>query len=265
MLLLTYLLYRYARSARPRSYVLDITTFVLAVSLVSAFSFGLLPFGSFFFLPYPPFFPIFLIFFLASILALSFMFLSFPFFLWHYEVFDQYGSTGQQYRAIRFLTIDITSAPDTYEFITTFSLFLFINILGAFLGHWIGKKHRVECGDGWKILCAFAGVVCVGASFIIGRALHERAGVAILGLGIILLETIFLSWLIENDFLSWLARARVATFMVLGGITVFLAGRQINHVLLILGGQMLVLFGVVIYFVKLTIAHVRARNRERED
>jgi len=78
----------------------------------------------------------------------------------------------------------------------------------------------------------------------------------------VLFETIFLSWLIEREFLSWLTRARVATLMFLGGIILFLIGREINNALNIVGGQILILFGAIIYIVKVVVAYVRTTERD---
>lgn len=238
----------------------EIAVFVIAVSLISAVPF----LEIFFFLLFP------LIFFLpllglwlCYILRVSFAFLSFPFYAWHYEVFDSYGSMGEWHFAIRFLTTDIVSSPDWgIEFIAPFSFFLLVNILGAHLGYWVGKKYEIQFGDGWKVLCGFAGVVCIGVSFIVSHALYERVGITLFGLGFVLFETIFLSWLIEREFLSWLTRARVATLMFLGGIILFLTGRQINHALMIVGGQMLILFGAIVYIVKVVVAYVRTTERD---
>jgi len=172
---------------------------------------------------------------------------------------------GELHFAIRFLTKDIASSPDGgIGFVAPFAFFLLVNILGAHLGYWVGKKYEIQFGDGWKVLCGFAGVVCIGISFIVPHALYERVGITLFGLGFVLFETIFLSWLIEREFLSWLARARVATLTFLGGIILFLTGRQINHALMIVGGQILILFGAIVYIVKIIVAYVRTTERENE-
>jgi hypothetical protein len=214
-----YLLYRLARSAKLESYMPEIAVFVIAVSLISAVPF-LVPL---FFLLLPLGWCLFYIF------LGSFMFLSFPFYAGYYEVFDSSGSMGEWHFAIRFLTTNITSSPDGgIGFVVPFAFFLLVNILGAHLGYWLGKKYEIQFGDGWKVLCGFAGVVCIGVSFIVSHALYERVGITIFGLGFVLFETIFLSWLIEKEFLSWPARARVATLTVLGGIILFF-GRPSNQ------------------------------------
>lgn len=257
-----YLLYRLARGAKLESYMPEIAVFVIAVSLISAVP--LLLGYCVFLLLFP------LIFFLLPlggclyyIFLGSFTFLSFPFYAWHYEVFDSSGSMGEWHLAIRFLTTDIASSPDGgIGFIAPFSFFLLVNILGAHLGYWVGKKYEIQFGDGWKVLCGFAGVVCIGVSFIVPHALYERVGVVLSGLGFVLFETIFLSWLIEREFLSWLTRARVATLMFLGGIILYLTPYQKNHALNIVGGQILILFGAIVYVVKVVVAYVRTTERD---
>lgn len=262
-----YLLYRLARSAKLESYMPEIAVFVIAVSLISA-----VPFLEYYVFLLSPL--IFLLFPLGwflfplgwclfYIVLGSSTFLSFPFYAWHYEVFDSSGSMGEWHFAIRFLTTDIASSPDGgIGFVAPFSFFLLVNILGAHLGYLVGKKYEIRFGDGWKVLCGFAGVVCIGLSFIVSHALYERVGIPLFGLGFVLFETIFLSWLIEREFLSWPARARVATLMFLGGIILFLTGRQINNALNIVGGQMLILFGAIVYIVKVVVAYVRTTERD---
>lgn len=147
-------------------------------------------------------------------------------------------------------------------FIVPFSFFLLVNILGAHLGYWVGKKYEIQFGDGWKVLCGFAGVVCIGVSFIVPNALYELFGITLSGLGFVLFETIFLSWLIEREFFSWLMRVRVATLMFLGGIILFLIGCQNNNALMIVGGQILILFGAIVYIVKVVVAYVRTTERD---
>ena len=247
-----YLLYRLARSAKLESYMPEIAVFVIAVSLISAVPFVWMAafLGISFFLLFP------LIYF--------FLFSSFPFYALQYEVFDSSWSMGGEWHfAIRFLTTDIVSSPDLgIVFIVPFSFFLLVNILGAHLGYWVGKKYEIQFGDGWKVLCGFAGVVCIGVSFIVPNALYELFGITLSGLGFVLFETIFLSWLIEREFLSWLTRARVATLMFLGGIILFLIGCQNNNALMIVGGQILILFGAIVYIVKVVVAYVRTTERD---
>lgn len=254
MLLLAYLLYRYARSAKSRSYMVDITVFLLAVSLIST----VFPVSQFGFFTFP------------------FSFFSWPAYSWDLEFpvrepFEPYDIYWVTHRGISFLTIDLMSTP-SWEYhdgsrirhdlwsleqnIIISSFFLFVNFLGALVGYCVGKKHR-SSDEGWIVLWGFAGVVCVGASFIIMGVL-ERVGIVLFGFGIILLETILFSQLIEI-----FVRARVATQMVLGGIILVSADQLFDHMLMTTVGKMLVLFGAIIYFVKLTITYVRARNREK--
>jgi len=256
MLLSLYLSYRFSRSTRLRSNIPEIAVFILTGSLLSAVPFGIpLLIALAYPLPFLLLYPIF-----RYILGV-FMFLSFPFYSWYYEVFDYDSEVWHTYRSLRFLTIDLTSTPNWDEFIMAFSLFLLINFFGAFLGYSIGKRREIKFSDRWKVPCGFAGVLCVGFSLALVSTLYERVGSALFGLGNILLETIFLSWLIDREFLSFLARARVATFMVLGGIILLLIGRQVNHVLLIVAAEMIALFGVIIYLVKLTVASGRVYSR----
>jgi len=75
------------------------------------------------------------------------------------------------------------------------------------------------------------------------------------GLGIILLGIVFFSWLID-----YYTRARVGTLMILTGIILLLIGHPINAIEMIVGGRMLILFGVIIYVAKLAIAYARAHE-----
>lgn len=253
-----YLLYRYARSAKPRSYMLETTIFILAISF-----FSMAPEAMGYIIPFP--FSVLLLYICIP--------LSFPFYSWRYELFNYDVGEWQTYRSIRFLTTDITSTPSwkygIHEFFFFFSFFLLVNVLGALLGYQISKKHRIQFGDEWKVLGGFAGVVCIVVSFILASALYERAAIALFWFGIFLLEMILLSLLIEpleptQEFLLWLTRARVATSMILGGIILLLVGQLTNHTLITIGGKMLILFGAIIYFVKLTVAYMRTREREEE-
>ena len=226
--------------------MLDISVFILTVSLIST--------------------------------AIPLSFLSWPAYSWHLELpvpepVEPYYIYWLPYRGISFSTIDIVSIPRweyhdgvwsarddlsaLEESIIAFQFFLLVNILGALLGYLIGKKHRFS-GDGWIILWGFAGIVCLGVSLILVRP-PKRAGMVLLGSGIISLETIIFSWLIE-----YYARARVASLMIQGGIILLLVGQLINQIPTITGGKMLILFGAIIYFVKLTVASMRTREREKE-
>jgi len=88
---------------------------------------------------------------------------------------------------------------------TAFLWSLFVNVLSAFVGFWVGKKHRIQLfgSKWWKVLWGFVGVtltvgtvvsVYLGPSFT--YAIDWHVGFTLIGFGIILLETIFLSWLI---------------------------------------------------------------------
>jgi len=228
-----YLLYRYARSAKPRSYMLDITLFIIAVSLFSTV-------------------------FLVSFFGVPVSFVSFPFYFWYGEL-PAPGWLSQQvrelypwlyYRGIRFLTVDVTLDPnwevkgdqvilhynvwDNYNnaLVIGFSVFLLVNILGALVGYGVGKRYRIQLlsDDFWIGI----GMVCVGVSFVLPRALLAYY-LPLFGLGIILLGTVFFSWLIH-----YYTRARVATLMILTGIILLLMGNPINAIEMIVGGRMLI-------------------------
>lgn len=181
-----YFSYRLARSAKRRSYLFAITIFILAVSLFSTVP----DFPPLYILTYILFFP-----------------LSFPFYtlLEFTRIFVNDLPKHVTYRGVRFLTVDITVKSsleyDIYSLhglITAFSLFLLVNILGALLGYWIGKKHRIQRGDWWKALFGFAGSACLGVTFILWRALGYDVAVVLLGFGIIFFEIVYLSFIVDR-------------------------------------------------------------------
>ena len=111
MLLSIYLLYRYARSAKPKSYILEITLFIIVISLFSTN----FPVTQFFILTFP------------------FNFLSWPTYSWYLELpapeslrqYDIYRFNFIPYRGISFLTLDVTSTPsweyhDGSSYLTTY-------------------------------------------------------------------------------------------------------------------------------------------------
>jgi hypothetical protein len=186
MLLSTYFLYRSARDANLRDDMLKITFFVLGVSLLPV----ILPWslvGIFFTFP--------------------FTFLSWPaifgvntYRVWENDFFHSgYSYSGGIPLAITFET------TNRYEYLViAFSLSLFVNILGALLGYWIGwisKEHRIEFlgSKWWKILWEIVGIVCVGLSlapFFVPYLWKVISPPYLFGFGIILLETILFSGLI---------------------------------------------------------------------
>ena len=260
MLLSMYLLYRYARSAKLRSYVLEITLFILAISLFSTN----FPVNQFFILTFP------------------FNFLSWPAYSWYLKFcapesliqYDIYRFNFIPYRGTSFLTIDVTSTP-SWEYhdgslisndlwsleqsVNTFLFFLLVNILGAFLGYWIGKNHELpHFSDKWWIVVGATGLACMGFPFMFGLSLGVKATIALFGVGTILLETILLTMLIEV-----FALYRVATLMVLAGTILLLVSYPINHNQMTVGGWAFVLLGAAIYYLEFVIARARAHQAEQ--
>lgn len=260
MLLSFYLLYRYARSAKPKSYILEITLFIIVISLFSTN----FPVTQFAFLTFP------------------FNFLSWPAHSWYLEFrapeslrqYDIYRFSFIPYRGTSFLTLDVTSTP-SWEYhdgslisndlwsleqsVNTFSFFLLVNILGAFLGYWIGKNHELpHFSDKLWIVVGGVGLACISFPFIFGLLLGLKATIALFGVGTILLETILITMLIEL-----LARYRVATLMVLTGTILLLTSYPINHNQMTIGGWTFVLLGVAIYYLEFVIARARARQTEQ--
>jgi len=202
MLLSMYLLYRLARSAKLRSCMHMVTVFILAVSFFSAFP----TFLAFVFSPFGLGFP-----FLFAGFYL-FGFLSFPFYalIGSTRIFENYLPHYVWYYELRFLTIDITSSNFSYssyltECISYFPFFLFVNILGAHLGYWIGKKHRIQLfgSKRWKTFWGLVGVTLIMGTLLSAYSVpglvyaNERVWGALFGFGVILVETIFFSWLIK--------------------------------------------------------------------
>jgi len=182
-----------------------VTVFILAVSFFSAVPTFLAFIFSAFGLRMPAAFFYFGGFFL-------FGFLSFPFYasIDYTRIFENYLSHNVWYYKLRFLTIDITSSnfsPSSYltECISHFPFFLVVNILGALAGYWIGKKHRIQLfgSKWWKIFWGLVGVTLIMDTVL---PLYFAPGLVnanpfvwfiLFGFAIILVETIFLSWLIR--------------------------------------------------------------------
>lgn len=204
-----YLSYRLARNAKLRSYLPKITVSILAVSFISTF-----PQLGFFFLIVGFFF---------------FKYLSFPFYSVYYDTFDALGFR-RIHHGIRFLTLNVTSIPYSWEatgppileigrnkfntpahafgwedyiheFSIVFMFFLLVNFLGALFGYWISKKQRIRFFSSmwWRVLWGFFGLACLGLFTMpsILQVMDERTETALLGFGIILLETIIVPWLME--------------------------------------------------------------------
>jgi len=186
MLLSMYLSYRLARSAKLGSYMPRITVFILVVSL------------------------------LPVIIPLTFLVgLTWPvsFLSWPALPFDELlprrvaEFVYVRYYGALFLTLYFETSNRGEYLATAFSWSLFVNVLGAFVGFWVGKKHRIQLfgSKWWKVLWGFVGVtltlgivvsVYLGPSFT--YAIDWHVGFTLIGFGIILLETIFFSWLIDK-------------------------------------------------------------------
>ncbi len=129
MLLSMYLLYRLARSAKLRSYMPIVPVLILVVSVL------------------PAIFPLTIM--IGGTWPVTF--LSFPFFasMGETRIFENYLPHHIWHYTFQFLGLTITYSnfsPSSYltECIRHFPFFLVVNILGALLGYWIGKKHRVR-------------------------------------------------------------------------------------------------------------------------
>ena len=119
---------------------------------------------------------------------------------------DEWNIEYATYHEAFFLTMKVGTLDWHEFFVIAFSLSLFVNVLGASLGYWIGKKHRIQFfgSEWWRI---FWGLV--GGTLIVGivvpvlsvpgliYAISGRVAFTLIGFGIILLETIFFSWLIR--------------------------------------------------------------------
>jgi hypothetical protein len=194
MLLSMYLLYRLARSAKLRSYMPMVTVFILVVSVL------------------PVIFPLtFLIGITFPVTFLSWpaLFAVDPF----HRIIEYIPETHEwniehaTYHEAIFLTMKVETLDWHEFFVIAFSLSLFVNVLGASLGYWIGKKHRIQFfgSEWWRIFWGLVGgtlivgiVVPVLSVPDIAYAISWRVGFTLIGFGIILLETIFLSWLIDK-------------------------------------------------------------------
>jgi len=183
MLLSMYLLYRLARSAKLRSYMPKIAVFILVVSVL------------------PVIFP--LTFMIGATWPVSFL-------SWPALPFDELLPRRVaefvyiRYYGALFLTIAFETSNRGEYLATAFSWSLFVNVLGAFVGFWIGKKHRIQLfgGKWWKIFWGLVGVTLIAGIVIpvlsvpdLTYAIDWHIAYTLIGFGIILLETIFFSGL----------------------------------------------------------------------
>jgi len=267
MLLVMYLLYRYARSSKSWTYLFDIGLFVVLVSLIST----VYPLTQFAF-----FWPL--------------SFLSFPFYFWYGELSAPVWLSSElrlnhprlYYHSVRFLTTDLNLTPDwelsggqiiehslwsNYNdaLAIAFSVFLLVNFLGGTLGYLIGRKRDLTIMSEGR--WAIAGVASSAVGFVLllgsvfplsGQPTQEMqiAGIAsipFLGFGFMVLGVLAFSILID-----YVGHARVTTLMVMAGLILFFTGQAVDHVLMRIAGQTIVVFGGAIYFLKLLVAYTRA-------
>ena len=193
MLLSMYLLYRLARSAKLRSYMPMVTIFILVVSVL------------------PVIFPV--TFMIGATWPVTFLswpalFMVDPFYriieyIPETDTWDvEYATYHEAYiPAMKVVTLD------WHEFfVIAFSLSLLVNFLGASLGYWIGKKHRIQLfgGKWWKIFWGLVGGTLIASIVVpvlsvpdLTYAIDWHIAYTLIGFGIVLLETIFLSGLIR--------------------------------------------------------------------
>jgi len=175
MLLSMYASYHWARLSK-KTYVPNMTVFILLISFFSA-SF---PLGMYILLTFPV------------------TFLSFPFYADNLHI-----PPWIQHHEISFLTVDIIHSTESswwgfFSFVS-FLFFLLVNILGALLGYWIGKRHRIQYSGGrrWIVL---VGIVILGLCFVPFNwdPIGWRVSYVLFGFGVFLLETTILSYLLNK-------------------------------------------------------------------
>jgi len=144
------------------------------------------------------FFPASVPFGLFIIFTFPVTFLSFPFY-----AFSIRTPPWIMHRGISFFAVDIIHSTeyswgDFFPFVP-FPFFLFVNILGALLGYWIGKRHRIQYSGGKKWI-VLVGIVSLGLCFVSSNSDHIgwRVWYVLFGFGVFLLETKFLSYLMNN-------------------------------------------------------------------
>jgi len=262
MFLSMYLMYRFARSGRSWSYLFDVGLFVVLISLIST----VFPVTMFVLFTFPV------------------SFLSFPFYFWVGELQapaalrDTYP--WLYYRSVRFLTVDLNLTPDwqlsgaqlvshgelyyNNAFVVAFSMLLLANVLGGVIGYLVGRRYqlRVWSEERWVVVGVVSAVLAFVSGIVVGTlfpwvnwSLVEPVLTVVLGFGVIVVGAVMLSFLVD-----YVKKARVATLMVLSGLIFFLTGQYFSQLLMTIVGSALVVFGGIIYFVKLVISHVRARE-----
>jgi hypothetical protein len=116
---------------------------------------------------------------------------------------DEWDIQHATYHETFFLTTKIATFDWHEFFVTAFSLSLFVNVLGALVGYWVGKKHRIQLFGSawWKVLWGFVGVTLILGIAVpvysvpgLTYAIDWHVGYTLIGFGIILLETILFSW-----------------------------------------------------------------------
>jgi len=182
MLLSMYLSYRLANRGKD-IHILLMGFSVLLVSFCSA----LLPVGddamAFFFLP-------------ISVLSLPF-----------YGFVDSFFIEGLEwvpFVKIRFFTLDLTAfLPMSRGRQVAFPLYLLVNTVGALLGYWVGRKHRIQfvfSNAEWLVLQLFAAIGSIVYAFIIGGTswFGQYIGFNLFLFGFFMVDTLLLSLLLYN-------------------------------------------------------------------
>ncbi len=165
--------YLWAKELSKEDYILTMAVFIILISLLPAI--------------------IGMTMNIFWLICFPFSFLSFPFYA--------YGESVAWIRNVRihFLTIDLTN-PLPYDLgtrLVAFPFFLLVNVLGALLGYWMGKKLKMELFDSglWTVFFGLVGISSMGLSFLLAGfgAIGEIAWTTFFGFGTFLLEAVFLS------------------------------------------------------------------------
>jgi len=164
----------YWANRNKTTYVLRMVVFILLISFFPA----IFPLGLFIFFTFPV------------------TFLSFPFYAYSYGTSLRIMDHGISFLAVDIIHSTEFSWGDFFPFVP-FPLFLFVNILGALLGYWIGKKHRYSGGKTWIVL---VGIASLGLCFVpfVWDDIGWRVGYVLFGFGVFLLETVILSRLLNK-------------------------------------------------------------------
>jgi len=184
-----YLLYRLARSAKLKSYMPMVTVFILAVSVL------------------PVIFPV--TFMIGATWPVNFLswpalFMVDPFhrIIEYIPETDEWDIQHATYHETFFLTAKITTLDWQNFLVMAFSLSLLVNVLGALVGYWVGKKHSIQLfgSKRWRIFWGLVGVTLIAGIVVpllsvpnLGYAIDYHLGYTLIGFGILLLETIFFS------------------------------------------------------------------------